>query len=69
MNSYAPEHDCEPLMFSDLGERRDETGDAHQASVGKQSGHLSDTADVLLPVLGGEAQILVQALANVVSVQ
>lgn len=56
-------------MFSDLGERRDETGDAHQPSVCKQSGHLGDTPDVFLAVYGGEAQILVQAVANVVSVQ
>ncbi|TNN81810.1 hypothetical protein EYF80_007939 [Liparis tanakae] len=37
--------------------------------VGKQSGHLCNPADVLLAVDGGEAQVLVQALANVVSVQ
>lgn len=56
-------------MISDLGIRRDETGDAHQPSVRKQFGHLSDATDVLLTVFGSEAQVLVQALANVVSVQ
>lgn len=56
-------------MFPDLGERRDEAGDANQPGVGKQSGHLGDAADVLLAVFGGEAQIPVQAVADVVSVQ
>jgi len=56
-------------MCSDLAERWNETGDAHQPSVGEQPGHLCNTADVLLAVYGGEAQVLVQAVANVVSVQ
>lgn len=57
------------LPFSDLAERRNETGDANQSSVSKQLGHLGDTADVLLAVLGREAQVLVQAVTDVVSVQ
>lgn len=56
-------------MFADLAERWDETGDAHQPGVGEQLGHLRNTADVLLAVHGGEAQVLVQAVADVVSVQ
>lgn len=56
-------------MYSDLGERRDETGDANKPSISKQFGHLSNTTDVLLAVFRSEAQILVQAMANVVSVQ
>lgn len=56
-------------MFSDLAVWRDETGDAHQTGVGEQFGHLCNTTDVFFPVLCGEAQILVQAVANVVSVQ
>lgn len=57
------------LPFSDLAERRNETGDAHQAGIRKQLGHLGDTADVLLAVFGREAQVLVQAVTDVVSVQ
>lgn len=56
-------------MASDLGERRDKTGDADQPGIGEQFGHLSDSTDVLLAVQGGEAQVLVEAVANVVSVQ
>lgn len=55
-------------MFSDLAERRNETGDAHQPSVSKQFGNLSNTTDVLLAVYRREAQILVQAVTNIVSV-
>lgn len=57
------------LTCPDLGERRNETGDAHQPGVGEQFGHFGDTTDVLLAVFGGEAQVLVQALADVVPVQ
>lgn len=56
-------------MFSDLAVWRDETGDAHQTGVGEQFGHLCNTTDVFFPVFRGEAQILVQAVADVVSVQ
>lgn len=57
------------LPFSDLAERRNETGDAHQSGIRKQLGHLGDTADVLLAVFGREAQVLVQAVTDVVSIQ
>ena len=56
-------------MFSDLGKRRDETGDAHETSISKQFGHLSNAPDVLLAILSRKAQILVQAMTNVVSIQ
>lgn len=56
-------------MRSDLGERRDETGDAHKASISKQFSHFSDAPDILLAVFSREAQILVQAMTNVVSIQ
>ena len=39
------------------------------AGVGEQLGHLADAADVLLAVGGGEAQVLVQAVADVVAVE
>ena len=54
---------------SHLSEGRDEAGDAHQTGVGEQLGDLGHAADVLLAVHGGEAQVLVQAVADVVSVQ
>lgn len=56
-------------LFADLAEWRDEAGDAHQSSIGKQLGHFCNTPDVFFPVFGGEAQVLVQSVANVVSVQ
>lgn len=55
-------------VVSDLGKRRDETCDANQPGIRKQFGHLSNAADVFLAVFGGEAQILVKAMANVVAV-
>lgn len=56
-------------LFADLAIRGDEAGDAHQAGVGKQLGHFRNTPDVFFPVFGGEAQVFVQSVANVVSVQ
>lgn len=56
-------------LFADLAVRRDEAGDAHQAGVGEQLGHFRNSPDVFFPVFGGEAQVLVQPVANVVSVQ
>lgn len=47
----------------------DEAGDAHNATISEQLGHLRDTPDVLFTVLGGEAQVLVQACAHVVAIQ
>lgn len=49
--------------------RADEAGDGDGARVGEQLGHLGDAADVLLAVLGREAQVLVQAEPDVVAVQ
>jgi hypothetical protein len=56
-------------MTPDLGVRRDEAGDADEASVCEQLGHLSNTSDVLLTVSGCEAQVLVEAMADVVPIQ
>ena len=39
------------------------------AGVGEQLGDLADAADVLLAVGGGEAEVLVQAVADVVAVE
>lgn len=55
--------------MTDLGEGRDEAGDADQAGVGEELGHLGDAPDVLLAVLGSEAQVLVQTVPDVVPVQ
>ena len=56
-------------MFTHLSEGGNEAGDAHQASVGEQLGHLRNAPDILLPVRGGEAQVSVQSMADVVAVQ
>ena len=50
-------------------ERRDERAEHDQADVGHQLRHLADAADVLDPVGGGEAEILVEAVADVVAVE
>ena len=47
----------------------DERGDTDDAAISEELGHLSDTADVLLTVLLGEAEVLVQAVTDVVSVK
>ena len=49
--------------------RRDEASDGNGAGVGKQFGHLGDAADVFLAVLRGEAEIFVEAEADVVAVE
>jgi len=52
-----------------LAQRRDEGADDHQARLAHQLGHLGDTADVLAPILGAEAQAATQAGANGIAVQ
>lgn len=52
-----------------VGERRHKTADGYNAAIGEQFGHLSHTSNVLLTVSLAEAQILVEAGANVVAVQ
>ena len=47
----------------------DEARETDDASVGKQLGHLGDASDVLEPVLGREAEVLVQSVPDVVSVE
>ena len=47
----------------------DEGGDDDGAGVGEQLGHLAHPADVLLPVSGGEAEVTIQAVADVVAIQ
>lgn len=64
---YASSYENRP--FCDLVEGRDETGDADKPGICKKFCHLCNATDVFLAVLGGEAQILVQAMANVVSIQ
>jgi len=54
---------------ADLSERTDETRETDDAAVSEQLGHLRDTSDVLFAVLGTEAEVLVESVANVVSVQ
>ena len=47
----------------------DEAGHGDDAGVGEQLGDLADAADVLFAVGGGEAEVLVQAVADVVAVE
>ena len=47
----------------------DEAGHGDDAAVGEQLGDLADAADVLLAVGGGEAEVLVQPVADVVAVE
>ena len=50
-------------------ERRDEAHQHDQAGIDHQPGDLGDAADVLDAVLVGEAQVLVEAVADVVAVE
>lgn len=52
-----------------LCEGGDEAGDADEPRVGEEPRHLGDAPDVLLAVLRREAQVLVQAVPDVVAVQ
>jgi len=49
--------------------RADEARDSDGARIGEEFGHLGDAADVLLAVLGREAEVLVEAEADVVAVE
>ncbi len=46
-----------------------EAGDAHKPSVSKQFYHFCDTTNVLLAVFRAEAQVLIEALPDVISIQ
>ena len=48
---------------------RDEGGDGDGGGVGEELGDLGDAADVFVAVLFGEAQVLVEAEADVVAVE
>ena len=52
-----------------LLEWRDERAQCHDARVGKELSDLCHPADVLLAVLGGEAEVLVQPRPDVVAVE
>ncbi len=47
----------------------DEAGDAHKPSVSKQFYHFCDTTNVLFAVFRAEAQVLIEALPDVISIQ
>ena len=49
--------------------RADERDDGHDAGVGEQPGDLAGPADVLVAVGGGEAEVGVEAVAQVVPVE
>ena len=50
-------------------ERRHERDDHHRARLDHEAGDLSHATNVLGPVLGGESEVLVQAVADVVTVE
>ncbi len=52
-----------------LAIRADEACHRDDTGVGEQLGHLADTADILLAVGGREAEIFIQAVANIVAVE
>lgn len=52
-----------------LSIRRDETSDAHQTSICKQFSNLSNPTDVFFSIFWSETQILIKALANIVTIQ
>jgi uncharacterized protein YbjT (DUF2867 family) len=49
--------------------RADEAGDGNDAGVSEELGDLADAADVLRAVFGGEAEVLVQPVSDVVAVE
>jgi hypothetical protein len=49
--------------------RRDERGDVHHAGFGEELGDLADAANVLGAVFRGESEILVEAVADIVTVE
>lgn len=51
-----------------LRERRNEAGDADQAGVRKQLGHLGDTADIFFSVSGRESKVFVKAMTDIVPI-
>src|SRR5450631_1625656 len=48
---------------------RDERGDAYHARLGEQRRDLADAADILLPVLGTESEVDVEAAPNAVAIE
>ena len=50
-------------------ERRNERAQHDEPGVGHQPRHLADAADVLDPVGCGEAQVLVETVADIVAVE
>lgn len=55
--------------FSFLPVRGNETGEGHNPAVGKQLRNLSDAADVLHAVFLGEAHVLVEPHADIITVE
>ena len=55
--------------FAFSPERRDEGRDNDQAGISHELGHLTHAADILDPVSFGKAQILVESVADIVSVE
>ena len=56
-------------MCIDLAKWTDEACQAHDTTISKQLGHLSYTTNVFLSILWREAEIIVQTVTNVVTIQ
>lgn len=62
-------HTQEVLHVSHPAVWGNEAGNAHKTSISKQFGHFCDTTNVLLAVFRAEAQVLIKALPDVISIQ
>ncbi len=64
---------CVLVDFSDLVAvglvRGDEAGDGDEACVGEEFGDFADSSDVFYSVVGGEGEVVVEAVADVVAVE
>jgi hypothetical protein len=58
-----------PCLIAISPVRADERRDGDGAAISKQLGNLSDTPDVLSPIVGAKSEVLVEAEADVVSIE
>ncbi len=58
-----------PGLVTVSAEGRNKGGQRDHPGIHKQLGHLADATDVLLPVGIGEAQVLAEAMADVVTIE
>lgn len=58
-----------PGQIAIIGEWRDETANADDSTVRKQLGHLCHSTNILLTISLTEPEVLIQARANVITIQ